>query len=113
MHLGGTTIPDSIGNSGRYLMEKPVLRQNGEGEAVTANYSTLTWTFPMMAVSDFTWICTTLMSGAYSVKYTSASLKNDLGADTSYTNAVAYRPTYSVATGGWLSDVTWKIERIR
>jgi len=113
MHLGGTTIPDSIAKSGRYLMEKPILRENGEGEAVTANYSTLTWTFPMMARTDFAWICTTLMSGAYSVKYTSASLTNDLGTDTSYTNAVANRPTFGFASGGWYHDVTWTIERIR
>jgi len=113
MHLGGTTIPDSIGKSGRYLINREVLRYNGDGEAVTANYSILVWTFPLMTISDFTWIATTLLSGNYSVKYTSASLKNDLGTDTSYTNAVAYRPTYGVATGGWLADVTWEIKRIR
>ena len=112
MHLGGTTIPDSIGKSGRYLISKEVLRYNGSGEAVTAKYLTLTWTFPMMTIVDFTWIATTLLGGAYSVAYTSASLTNDLGVATTYTSAVAYRPTYGAATGGWLTDVTWEIKRI-
>lgn len=113
MHLGGTTIPDSIAKSGRYLFNREVLRYNGDGEAVVSGYSTLTWTFPLMAITDYNWIRDTLLAGTFSVKFATASLKNDKGADTSFTNAVAYRPTYSVATGGWLSDVTWEIKRIR
>lgn len=113
MHLGGTTIPTSIEQSGgKYNMVRPQLRKNGDGEAVTANYSTLTWTFQQMSLSDFTWICSTLLGGAASVLYTSAQLYNKLGVLTTYTNAVAYEPTYDAAHGGYVENVTWIIDRI-
>lgn len=113
MHLGGTTIPSTIDGRGRYLWRKEVLRSNGDGEAVVSGYATITWTFPFMTMTDYTWIATTLMGGAYSVKYTSAQLKNDLGALITYTNAVSLRPTYEFASNGVVESVTWIIERVR
>lgn len=114
MHLGGTSIPTSIiDGGGHYDMARQQLRKNGDGEAVVSGYYTLTWTFPQMSLTDFTWIVSTLMSGAASVTYSSAELYNRLGALTSYTNAVAYEPTYDTAHGGWIENVTWIIDRIR
>jgi hypothetical protein len=114
MHLGGTTIPTSIEQSGgHYRIDRERLRQNGEGEAVVSGYYTLTWTFPQMSLSDFTWIASTLLGGAASVKYTSAQLYNKLGTLTTYTNAVAHEPTWETARGGYLENVTWVIDRIR
>lgn len=114
MHLGGTTIPTSIEQSGgKYSIVRPQLRKNGDGEAVTANHSTLTWTFAQMSLSDFTWICSTLLGSAASVAYTSAQLYDKLGVLTTYTNAVAYEPTYETASGGLVEGVTWIIDRIR
>lgn len=114
MHLGGTDIPASIENGGGgYSFVRPQLRKNGDAEAVVSNYSTLTWTFPQMPLSDFTWICSTLLGGAPSVLYTSAQLYNKLGVLTNYTNAVAYEPTYDKARGGYVEGVTWIIDRIR
>jgi hypothetical protein len=113
MHLGGTTIPDSIASRGRYLYQKEVLRTNGDGEAVVSGYATVTWTFDFMEMTDINWIATTLMGGAYSLKFTSAQLKNDLGVLTTFTNAVSQRPTYEYASNGSVEGVTWKIERVR
>ena len=113
MHLGGTTIPTTIDDHGRYIYAKEVLRYNGDGEAVTAGYATVTWTFPTMLMTDYTWIRDTLLGGAFSVKYTSAQLKDDRGTLTSFTNAVASRPTYEYASNGLVYNVTWEIRRIR
>lgn len=113
MHLGGTTIPTTIDNHGRYLFSKEVLGENGNGEAVVSNYASVLWTFPYMDMSDFQWICTTLMAGAYSVSYGSAQLRDDLGALNNYTSAVAYRPRYAYASSGGVFEVTWEIKRIR
>lgn len=114
MSLGGTTISSTIENGGgKYAFKRERLRTNGDAEAVMANYYTLTWTFEQMALTDFTWIRSTLLSGAGSVKYSSASLYNDLGVLTSYTNAVAYEPTWEAASGGYVTGVTWVIDRIR
>lgn len=113
MHLGGTTIPTTIDGHGRYLWKKEVLRYNGDGEAVVSGYATITWSFPFMTMADYSWIASTLMSGAYSVKYTTALLTSDLGLATVYTNAVAYRPTYEFAQNSYVENVTWIIERVR
>lgn len=114
MHLGGTTIPTSIElGGGQYKFGRERLRVNGDGEAVVAGYYTLTWTFSQMSLSDFTWIRSTLLGSAASVKYTSAQLYNELGVLTTYTNAVAYEPTWDAAKGGYVEGVTWEIKRIR
>lgn len=112
-HLGGTTIPTSIDNHGRYLYQKEVLRTNGDGEAVVSNYATITWTFELMAMSDYEWIITTLMSGAYSLKVGSASLYDDKGDAITPSNVVVQRPTYEYASGGYVYNVTWLLERVR
>lgn len=111
MHLGGTTIPDTY--RGRYIYDKEVLRYNGDGEAVVAGYATITWTFPSLTMAEYTWIRDTLLGGNPSVKFTSASLKDDRGTDTTFTNAVAYRPTYEYASNGYVESVIWDIKRIR
>lgn len=114
LSLGGTNIPTSIElGGGKYRFVREQLRINGDGEAVMAGYYTLTWTFDQMSLTDFTWIRSTLLGGAGSVKYSSASLYNDLGVQTSYTNAVAYMPTWDGAKGGYVEGVTWVIGRIR
>lgn len=113
MSLGGTSIPTSINDRGRYLYKKEVLRTNGDAEAVTAGYATVTWTFEWMTMSDYTWIRDTLLGGAQSYKFSSASLVDDKGATISPTNAVAYRPTYEFASNGNVENVTWEIKRIR
>lgn len=113
MHLGGTTIPTTIDGHGRYLYRKEVLRYNGDGDAVVSGYATITWTFPFMTMTDYSWIASTLMSGAYSVRYTSTQLKDDLGLLTVYLNAVAQRPTYEFASNSYVENVTWIIERVR
>lgn len=112
--LGGTTIPATIDNLGRYLYQKEVLRTNGDGEAVVANYATITWSFEIMAMTDFEWICDTLLSGAYSAKYTSGnSIYDDHGDTISPTNAIINRPTYAYATGGYVYEVEWIISKVR
>lgn len=114
MHLGGTTIPSSIENGGgHYKIDRERLRKNGDGEAVVSGYYTLTWTFDQMPLTDFTWIVSTLLGGAASVKYTSAQLYSKLGVLTTYTNAVAHEPTWDTARGGYVEGVTWVIDRIR
>jgi hypothetical protein len=80
LSLGGTAISTNIVNGGgKYAFKRERLRTNGDAEAVMSNYYTLTWTFEQMPLTDFTWIRSTLMSGAGSVKYSSATLYNDLG----------------------------------
>jgi len=111
-HLGGTTIPATIDLLGKYLYKKEVLRTNGDGEAVVSNYATITWAFEAMDMSDFTWICDTLMGGAYSVLYNTASLYDDLGDAITPTNVVSQRPTYDYASGGYCYNVQWVLERV-
>lgn len=113
MHLGGITIPANIDGRGRYLYQQPVLRTNGDGEAVIATYATVTWTFPYLSMSDYTWLRDTLLLGQATRLFTSASLKDDRGTDTTFTSAIGLRPTYEYAQNGYVENVTWKIERIR
>lgn len=114
MHLGGTSIPSSLeASGGHYAFDREQLRKNGDGEAVVSGYYKLTWTFPQLSLSDMTWICSTLLGGAASVTYSSAELYNKIGTLTSYTNAVAYEPTFDTATGGYFENVVWVIDRIR
>jgi len=112
MSLGGTSLSSSIEERGRYRYEKPILRYNGDGEAVTAGYAKITWTFPFLVAADYTWIRDTLLGGAFSVTYSSGSLLDDKGAAISITNAVAYRPTYEYAANAVFENVTWTIDRV-
>lgn len=112
--LGGTTISASIDLQGRYLYQKEILGTNGDGEAILSNYATITWSFESMALSDYEWICDTLLSGNASVKFTSSnSLYDDHGDTITPSNVVAHRPTYGYASGGYAYDVEWKLERVR
>lgn len=113
MSIGGTALPSTIDGRGRYLYNKEVLRYNGDGEAVTAGYAKITWTFEFMSMSDYTWIRDTLLSGAFSAKFSSASLTDDKGGTVSATNAVVYRPTYEFAQNGSVENVTWIIDKVR
>lgn len=113
MHLGGITIPTTIDNHGRYLYSKEIIGFNGENEAVEGRFATINWTFDFMEMSDFTWLHDTLLLTAPSRKFTSASLKNNLGVVITPTNAVALRPTYEYASGGGVFNVSWQIVRIR
>lgn len=112
-HLGGTTIPSTIDNTGRYLFTRADLGSNGNDEAIESIYATVTWTFPFMDMSDYDWIVTTLLGGAASLKVSSAQLKNDLGNLQTFTNAVIKKPRYAYASGGEAVDVTWEITKIR
>ena len=67
-----------VNGGGKYSFKRERLRENGDAEAVMSNYYTLTWTFEQMSLTDFTWIRSTLLGGAGSVKYSSATLYNDL-----------------------------------
>lgn len=113
MSIGGTSLPSTIEDRGRYLYRKEVLRYNGDGEAVTAGYATITWTFEFMDMSDYTWIRDTLLGGAFNYKFSSASLLDDKGATISPTNAVVNRPTYEYAANGSVENVTWIIDKVR
>ena len=113
MSLGGTALSASIDGRGRYLYQKEVLRYNGDGEAVSAGYAKITWTFASLPMADYTWIRDTLLGGAFSVKYSSGSLTDDQGGAVSITNAVAHRPTYEYASGGYVYNVTWIIDKVR
>lgn len=113
MQLGGTTIPSTIDNHGRYLYKKEILGYNGEAEAIESLYANILWTFPSMDMADYEWLCVTLLENDPSKTFTSGSLKDDMGNAITITNAVAYKPTYEFASGGEVNSVVWEIKRIR
>lgn len=113
MQLGGVTIPTTIDNHGRYLYRKDILGYNADAEAIESVYATITWTFPYMDISDFDWICNTLLQGNASRTFTSGQVKNAVGTVINLTSAVAYRPTYEYASGNEANSVLWEIKRIR
>lgn len=110
-NINGTNIPTNINGRGRYLFNPPeILARNGQGAVVESDYASITWTFTLLSVADFTWWYTTLMAGAPSLIITSASLYNILGALTSYTHGVLLRPTFDYVNGYYYNNVVIKIE---
>lgn len=114
MSIGGTTLPSSIENHGvGYRFYPPeVLHDDGEGNPVSEPYSHLEWTFDIMEPADYDWITITLLGGAPSAKYSSASLYNDNRVLTSYTGLTVRRPKHDGIANGWYRNVVWNMDYI-
>ena len=108
-HIGGTTIPDAIANSGEYVYERPTVT-NGAGLEVETGYGKVTWRFRILTKANYQWITNTLLGGARSKAFASAQLYDDNFTLKSFTSAVAHRPKARTYRGGHVVDVVWVID---
>jgi len=114
MQINSTAIPNPMDERGSYHFEPPaVIGKNGQGLAVTAGASKLTWQWPTLSKADFTWWTTTLLSGAASAEYTQCKFFDHTLTLTTYTHCIVNRPTYERIAGGAYVNVTIEIEGIR
>jgi len=107
--IGGTTIPSNLANGGEYMYARPTIK-NGAGEQVETGYGTVTWRFRVMTKTDYEWITNTLLGGARSKTFASASLFDDNYTLTSFNSAVVHRPKARTYRGGHVIDVEWVID---
>jgi len=111
VQVNGQDVPASIANRGRYLWQPPaIIGRNGRGEAVTAPYASVTWTWPYMTLDDYAFWIEDVLGGAASVDCT-AILVDHL--QVSYVvSCTVLRPTYSHISGGLYRDVELQIDQI-
>ncbi len=113
MQINSTAIPNPMDERGSYHFEPPaVVGKNGQGLAVTAGASKLTWQWPVLSKADFTWWVTTLLGGAASAEYTQCKFFDHTQTLTTYTHCIVYKPTYSRIQDGLFWDVDVLIDWI-
>jgi len=106
------TTPAPMGDTGDYNFEYlPQIARNGRGDAVTAQYSRLTWQWRHMSTSDYNWWCSTLLGGAASKVFAGGDtlLLNHLGTPTFVSSCVVYRPTHGPAVGAYFTNVQLEV----
>jgi len=112
--INSVTIPDAIALTGIYLPKPPQeIRKAANGVAIAEPYSSIEWTWELLALTDYAWWTTTLLSGAIAAEFTTAQLYNYLGVLTTYTHIIVNRPTH----GGFIhsnrvQNVTIKLEQL-
>lgn len=110
-NINGTTFPATIDGRGRYLFgAREILGRNGLGSVVEGDYSSVTWTFPLLSYTDFSWWYGTLLGGYASLLITTASLWNAQGSLAIFTHGVVLRPTYEFVTNYYYNNVVIRIE---
>src|SRR5687768_15688534 len=111
--INSITIPTSMDNRGVYVARAPeIVGVDGEGVPIQAGYSTLTWTYDIMTIAEYTWWTTTLLGGAPGARFTTAQLYNHAAVLTTYTNIVVKRPTFGGIDSGLYHDVVIEITQL-
>lgn len=109
-NINGHDIPLTMANRGRYLFASPeILGRNGQGQVVQGDYSSITWTFPLMTYSDYSWWRNTLLEGEPSKVITSSQLWDDLGNLINF-HGVVLQPTYEFVSNNYFNNVVIKFE---
>lgn len=115
IQIGGVNVPASMAGRGdAYVFRPPrTVRYNGEGLAVTAGTSSLTWKWGRMTQTEWNWWYTTLLTGFASKAFTSGiRLVNDLNVETAYSACVVSRPVAETVTGAEYLGVTVEITQL-
>lgn len=110
------TTPSPMGDTGKYTFEYlPILAKNGRGEAVTAQFSRVTWEWAHMSIDDFQWWCITLLGGQASKFFDGEGmyLVNHVGLTTLVSSCVVYAPTHGPAVGAYFTNVKLEIGQIK
>lgn len=108
-------MPNSIAERGDYRYERrPRIKQNGRGEAVTAQYDKVTWKWRWMPQADYVWFIEDLLGGADSRRFVGETQIYDDKMDltTAISHCVVHRPTYSRQSNGYAYDVQFEITHI-
>ena len=114
MQINSVAIPSPMDERGAYRFNPPaVVAKNGQGLAVTAGASTISWQWIYLSKADFTWWITTLLGGAASAAYTQAKFFNHTLTLTTYAYCIVHRPTYERIENGLYMNVALEIEAIR
>ena len=114
MLVGASEIPSPMDIRGEYLFDPPaIVGQNGEGLDVEAGGAVLTWAWPWLTKTDYTFWTQTLLAGAASVAVASLTVYDADQELTAYGYAVIHRPRYRKIQSGLYYDVTLKIDQIR
>lgn len=106
------TTPSPMGDVGEYQFDYlPIIAKNGRGDAVTAQYSSLVWTWSKMTVDDYDWWCSTLLAGAASKVFDGGDtlLANHVGGSTYVQTCTVYRPTHGPAVGAYFTNVRLEV----
>ena len=113
--VGGAVVLTDLENRGKgYKFIRPeIVRRNGLGLAVTSGYASIEWSHDWLPKAEYLWWRTTLLSGAASKSFTSASLYDDTQTLTSYSYCVVEAPTYDSISYGVYYNVMIRITNIR
>ncbi len=100
MQLNNLDIPSPMDGEGTYRFEYDVIGRNGMGLDVEATTATVTWKWPSLKKTDFSWWTTTLLGGSRSVEFSQAKLFNHLQTLRTFTQCIVHRPTYEEIRSG-------------
>jgi hypothetical protein len=113
IQVNGVAVPTSMVNRGEYIFSPPpVVRVNGQGDAVTAGLESLEWTWAYVTPTEFAYWYTTLGAGAGSARCSSNRLWDETGTETAFSSCVVMRPTWEAFTGNIYKGFKVKIEQI-
>lgn len=115
MKINNIAIPSPMDERGAYQYAAPaVVGRNGRGEDIQAPTATLTWQWPYLSLSDYTYWRTTILAGAASATFTTNTLLfDDLQALKTITQCIVHRPTYERLEGGNYINVQLLIDQIK
>lgn len=110
--IGGIAIPSTMAASGDYFFDPGQTQQNGQGLTITVGFASVTWKWKTLTQSDYLWWCNTLLTGARSKAFASASLWNDLYVEQAFTQAIVRRPTFRTYKNAFVHDVELIIDHL-
>ena len=117
--LVGHTMPESMSKrASNYLFEPAeVIARNGEGNDIeSAAGANLLWEWDHMNLEEWTFLYTTVLGGAASIKSTlpgNTVIRDNQNQLLTFNEAVVHRPHYKILTGGDYQRVTLIIDQLR
>lgn len=113
MEINHIAIPSPMDGKGEYRFEREILGRNGVGIDVEAPTATVTWRWPEMNKTDFTWWYTSLLSGLPAYAFSHAKLFDHVQALVTYSYCIVHRPTYERIVAGAYVGVVVEISHIQ
>jgi hypothetical protein len=114
--LRSQEMPDNMAARGNlYNFQPPqIVGVNGQGVAVTAGGSSLTWGWTYLSDAEATYLYTTVLQGEASVLGGSSGIKvyNHLKVLTTYNSGTIFRPSYDTFRNGHYMNVVLRLESL-
>lgn len=112
LSIGGVTIPTSMRDSGEYFFDPGSTIRNGQGLTITKGLAVVTWRWTFLTQANYLWWCNTLLTGARSKAFGSATLWNDLYVEQAFTGCIVRRPTFRTYRNAFVHDVELVIDHL-